>query len=197
MRLSLIINTCAGDPLAGQPVHGNRSYRQRYALLQTEILPIALSQGWDEVIVAGQFEEGLGYSYAEQQPIFRDRRDALWQRELGARMSTGHILAFSHDDHVFGDGIVKRLHELCTHDDWDLLVPRREDRNGVLLNNGKASDYMGGHSLVMRRWLWAQVPWTSVDTEWWDTTMTRIWREEGGRIVWDDSISHIDMDCYA
>lgn len=190
MRLSLIINTCAGDPLAGEPKYGKRSYRQRGELLRDEILPAARLQDWDEILVVGQFEPGEGYKYVMQDPIFRDRRDALWQRELGARSSTGDIMCFNHDDHAWqGD-----INLLRVPAKWDILVPRRIDKAGGALNNGRLQGYMGGHCLAMRRSLWARVPWTTVDTEWWDITLTRIWREEGGHIEWTDDLTHVDLD---
>ena len=68
------------------------------------------------------------------------------------------------------------------------------------MNNGfedgplKAS-YMGGHCLVMRRWLWAEVGWLEqAENEWWDCTMTRRWKEAGGRLVFSDTLAHIDVE---
>lgn len=211
MKISLIINSCSGDPAAGQPIYGWRSYRQRMELLHDEILPAAMREGWDEILVAGQFVEGKGYRYLPMPPVFRDRRDALWQREHGARFATGDLLAFSHDDHAFEIGTRLALLDFTLGVDsgvtdldgkpvykkpvdWDLLVPKRVDRHGTLLNNGRDDNYMGGHALVMKRALWAKVPWTTCDTEWWDTSMTRVWREEGAKIVWTDEIIHVDMD---
>ena len=192
MKTSLIVNTCSLDVLAPKVVYGRCTYRERADLLRDKILPSARQDGWHEIIVAGIFEEGEGYTYVKLDPIYRDRRDALWQRELGARHATGDVLAFSHDDHMFASLTPSLIQQ---HDpEWDLLVPKRVDCAGTELNNGRDHDYMGGHSLVMRRWLWARIPWTSVDTVWWDRSLTRLWRQEGGRIVFTDSLCHIDLD---
>jgi hypothetical protein len=182
------------DPLVAfnTSLYAKKPYAYRAELLRERILPAACSEGWDEIIVVGQFEAGIGYEYVPMQPIFRDRRDALWQREAGARCSTGSILAFGHDDHMFAPGALEML---CgVPDDWDILVPARHNEAGDTLDNGKKKDYMGGHCLFMRRAAWAKVPWTTVDTEWWDVTLTRVWREEGLCIQWTDKIVHIDLD---
>lgn len=195
LKLSLVINTCSLDPLAPAVKYGQRTYRERAQLLADVIIPAAIDEGWHEIIVVGTFQPGDGYMYAPLLPIYRDRRDALWQRELGARLSTGDLIAFSHDDHQFASGTTESLiFDDEPEDTWDLLVPRRVDRAGAELNNGRDAGYMGGHSLIMKRWLWARCPWTAVDTEWWDVSLTRLWREEGGRIVWTDQLQHIDLD---
>lgn len=198
-KISLIINTAAKDPavLGGNPFR-KTAYTERYNLLKNTVLPAVLTEGFDEVIVCGVFEEGDGYKYVPMKPMRRDRRDALHQRDLGAAYATGDLLVFCHDDHVPGPGgFVKTLKDLDLANDppWDLLVPQRlHGVTGAELNNGRADNYMGGHCLVMRRWLWAEVPWTSVDTEWWDCSLTRVWRETGAEIVWTDALTHLDME---
>lgn len=193
MRISLIYNTACMDKVVRER---NNHYRQASYAEREELLSKALRgvTGFDEVIVAGTFKEGDGYRYVPVTPYVRDRRDALWQREWGARYSTGDILVFSHDDHELGEGFAETLREMLD-EPWDLLVPqRRHSKTQEKLENGEAAGYMGGHALVMRRWLWAEVPWVSVDTEWWDVTMTRLWEEAGGRIVWTDRLVHYDIE---
>lgn len=211
MRISYCINTASRDPYAAGFKNPHRSvgYASRYSLLKEKVLPAVLAQGFDEVIVAGSFEEGSGYAYVPVLPKYRDRRDALCQREAAARHATGDILIFGHDDHAvaadFGQQLVKyagyRHGEMPVEfPDWDLLIPQRQ--HGITketLANGKNEKepvyaYMGGHVLVMRRWLWATVPWTTVDTEFWDTSMTRIWKEAGARLVYADDLVHLDME---
>jgi hypothetical protein len=201
MRISYIINSAASDPLVntiGNPWR-KVGYRRRYSLLKEQVLPAATAQGFDEVIVAGCFEAGAGYQYVPMEPRFRDRRDALWQREIGARYATGDVLVFGHDDHSLAPDFEKALWDRCmTTDDfaaWDLLIPKRiHGITGAELNNGKDSGYMGGHVLVMKRWLWAQVPWTLVDTSFWDTTLTREWKAAGGKLVYADDLVHVDVE---
>ena len=195
MKTSLIINTCSMDALAAprKSLYANAPYGARASLLRDKIILAACIEGWDEIFVVGSFESGKGYRYIPMQPIYRDRRDALWQRELGARHATGDVLAFAHDDHMFAPGTLAQLKK---HPQawWDILVPERVDEKGNLLDNGKDAGYMGGHCLLMKRATWAAVPWTSVDTEWWDVTLTRVWKEEGAKIMWTDDLTHIDLD---
>lgn len=200
MRISYIINTAASDPrvnTVGNP-YRSAGYQRRYDLLKEKVLPAALTQGFDEILVSGCFEEGNGYTYVTVPPRYRDRRDALWQREIGARYATGDILVFGHDDHMLAPDFYDSLLNWCLHaklPPWDLLIPRRiHGITGAELNNGKDEDYMGAHVLVMKRWLWAEVPWTLLNTIFWDTSMTREWRAAGGKLVWADDLIHIDVE---
>lgn len=197
MHISYVINSAAGDPwaAAGRNEYRSTGYRRRYELLKEEVLPAALKEGFDEIIVAGVFERGNSYHYVPVPPRCRDRRDALWQREVGARHSTGDVIVFGHDDHKVGAGFHSKLLEQAN---WDLLIPQRlHGITGEVLNNGRQDGYMGGHVLVMRRWLWAAVPWTSVDSEFWDKSLTRLWQEAGGKLVYTDALSHIDIEATA
>lgn len=195
-RISLIINTACMDPevAQGQNLYRVSTYGQRCETLRQSLSSLT-SAGFDEIIVCGVFEEGEGYQYVRMAPRCRDRRDALHQRDLGAAYATGDILVFCHDDHIPGPGFVEELRAMSKDPGWALLVPKRlHGITGEELENGRSADYMGGHCLVMQRWLWAEVPWTSVDTEWWDVSMTRLWREAGGVIIHTDKLTHIDLE---
>lgn len=196
-RIAYVINSAAGDPRAsfgGNP-HRRAKYLDRKRILAEEVLPRALEEGLDEIIVAGSWVEGAGYRYVPVAPRRRDRSDGLLQREIGARYATSEILVFGHDDHALGADFGARLRELADDPTWSLLVPqRRHALDGTALENGRKAGYMGGHVLVMRRWLWAQVPWTSVDTEYWDVPMSARWRAKGAEIRFEDSLVHLDME---
>jgi len=208
MRVSYIINTCALDPHTNtfRNPYRTAGYVERAALLRNRILPAAMEQYFDEIIVAGVFEHGTGYQYVPVAPRYRDRRDALVQREMGARHATGDVLVFGHDDHALVANFHRQLEDYnkrrqtshARHLAWDLLIPKRiHGITGATLNNGqysKPEPMMGGHVLVMKRWLWAECPWTSVDTEWWDTSMTRLWKAAGGKLVYADDLQHIDVE---
>lgn len=198
MKLSYVINTCAADPYVRSS--RRKHHFERGAQLEQRIIPAAIANA-DEVIVAGQWHKGSGYIYDSVAPFRRDRRDALYQRESGARLSTGDILVFGHDDHAVGEGFgltLRRNWLQPESEEWDILVPKRTHAlTGADMNNGSAESYMGGHVLVMRRWLWAAVPWTCVDTEYWDLTLTRIWREAGATIVFTTDLECFDLEATA
>ena len=195
MKTSLIINTAAGDPrIAGESNPWRRhTYGDRVSMVHKIVKECA---DFDEIIVAGVFEpsaEGL-YTSVNIPQQYGDRRDALLQREIGARHATGDILVFTHDDHlpVFGK---KRKWKT---EDWDILVPKRvHGVTGEELTNGKAEGYMGGHTLCMKREAWAAVPWvTAIPPRSWDIPMTRIWLEAGLKIVWTDELTSVDLEVH-
>ncbi len=209
MKISLILNTSCMDPLAGifKSQWRKKPYAARIEILR-ETIALAQDDGWDEIIVAGQYEDGPNYKYIEVEPVFRNRSDGLIQREMGARYATGDVLVFCHDDHRPGndhDNFVKtiraRFKDPNYDYDWDLLIPKRiHNITGETLENGnheqnpKRESYMGAHCLVMKRWLWAEVPWTSVATTFWDHSMTRLWKEAGAKLVYADDLIHYDME---
>jgi len=202
MKISLILNTSCMDPLANifKNQWRKKPYAARIEILQ-ETIALAKDWDWDEIIVAGQFESGDGYKYVEVEPVFRNRSDGLIQRELGARHATSDVLVFCHDDHRPDDTFELQLRGYDKVADWDLLIPKRiHNLTGDLLENGnheqnpKRESYMGAHCLVMKRWLWAQVPWTSVETTFWDHSMTRLWKEAGAKLVYADDLIHYDME---
>lgn len=196
MKLSLIINTACGDPVVAfrrNPYRG-AAYCKRKETIQ-HIVDAA--EGFDQIILVGSIPAEMKLSRPTLKvsvpPQKRDRSDALRQREMGARFATGDVFVFTHDDHGPAPGFAAELR--ATDPEWDLLVPRRVHAiTNEELNNGRADDYMGGHLLVMKRGLWATVPWTAVDTEYWDVPMTRIWRSVGGRIVWSDTLTSFDLE---
>lgn len=195
MKASLIINTACLDPAVRQQSNPHRAatYDSREKILET-ILEEVSDSDFHEIIVAGTYKEGEGYTYVPVDPPFHNRADALYQREMGARHSTGDVLVFCHDDHV-PEFAERDLKSLALEDYWDILVPLRlHSLTHERLNNGLAEDYMGGHCMIMKRWLWAEVPWTSTEMIYWDKTMTALWREAGGRIVWSEDLVSFDLE---
>ncbi|MGO9836801.1 MAG: hypothetical protein ACLP1X_21620 [Polyangiaceae bacterium] len=164
--------------------------------MEKEILPRSL--GFDEVIVVGIYPASIadrfpGVRFVAVPSQRRNRWDALFQREVGARFATGDVLVFCHDDHAPGEGFARYLHELPS--DVDILVPKRIHlKTGLVLNNGEADGYMGGHCYAMRRWIWASVSLTLAPDEYWDTFLTPMWKNVGARIAWTDDIVHYDCE---
>jgi len=194
--IDLILNTACLDPAIRN--HTNPFRTRRYGE-RTQILEDTLNrvQGFDTVYVVGVYKEGEGYTYLHMSPKYRDRRDALWQRDLGARHSLADILVFCHDDHVPSDDFTDILRKKYLDAEWDILVPARfHGTTGEVLNNGKEDGYMGGHCFVMRRSAWAEVPFTVIDTEFWDTSLSRIWLANDFKMLWVDDLKHYDMEAF-
>ena len=166
------------------------AYSERAKILDERIIATAK---FDELIVAGSYRSGESYTYLHVKPVYVDRRDALYQREMGARLSTGEILCFTHDDHLpdFSADDVR------AHDpDWDILVPKRvHGKTGATLPNGQAEGYMGGHTLLMRREVWVAIPWLTVEpARCWDLVMTDKWLDEGFKIAYTDELVSVDLE---
>jgi hypothetical protein len=195
MRTSLIINTAALAPHAAQTGNPFRStpYADRAALVDRIV--DECHGDFDEIIVAGHFRpdsaEPSRYIYIEVAPMYGDRRDALVQREMGARLATGERLAFTHDDHLPAFAA-----EEIPDGDWDILVPKRKHGlTGETLPNGEEEGYMGGHTLIMKRAAWVTVPWLTVAPHrCWDLALTNIWQEAGLKIAFTDEIISIDLE---
>ena len=201
-RVSFIVNTACGDPIVGPQHNPYRSlaYSERARILAEEILPRADRENFDEIIVAGIFPHSLEVfprvRFVNVAPMYRDRWDALPQREAGARYASGDILVFAHDDHAPGNGLVKALQELPK--DVDVLVPKRiHQKTGAILINGGAEGYVGGHYVAMRREVWAKTPWTDAPHEdrfLWDVFLSKRWQEEGARICWATTAFFLDCE---
>ncbi len=191
-RVSLIINTACEAPHAATTSNPFResAYSERAQLLG-EI--IDAGQDFTECLVSGSFHAGDGYTYVRVDPVYSDRRDALYQREMGARTSTGDILCFTHDDHLPQFTAA----DVLAHDpNWDILVPKRiHGKTGETLPNGRDEGYMGGHTLLMRRDVWVAIPWLTVETaRCWDLVMTDIWLDEGLKIEYTDELVSVDLE---
>ena len=202
-RISFIINTACGDPIVGPQRNPYRSlaYQERARILAEEILPRAGRESFDEVIVAGAFPHALMQQFPRVRfvsvdAVYRDRWDALPQREMGARYASGDILVFAHDDHAPGDGVVRTLRGLP--EDVDVLVPRRiHQKTDAILINGGAEGYVGGHYVAMRRKVWARTPWTDAPHEdrfLWDVWLSREWQQGGAHICWTEEAFFLDCE---
>jgi hypothetical protein len=215
--ISLIINTCAGRDdgtlsNAKQP-HAHRAY-----LLRNFILPQYIADPYiDEVIVAGEWEEGEGYIYVPVAPIHRTWADTLPQRQAGFEASKGDILVFQHDDHVLDnarkepefeddwDNVLEDV--LYGGESWDVLSPTRYTRlrnvAGERLNDNSPgfNKYtppgggINGHCCIFRREVIEAVPWNSLPIEWtFDIIMRERIQQAGFKIVWTDAIRCYDCE---
>ena len=207
MRTTLIISTATGDPLVANEQRGGAGTGQLHAkrveFLNDEIIPAANSQGFEEIFVAGRpsadLRSDVGVVYLHISPIRRDRSEALNIREQATRLSTGEILVYSSDDHKLSENFLRDM----PLEEWDVLTPKR--LNGVSGNEMNSGDpeskwfnydgYSPAHCNVLKRHVWAKVPWTSIQRiEAWDIPISTKWREAGFRLEWTDKIWAIDLE---
>lgn len=191
-RVSLIINTAcmAAHAAVTKNPFRESAYSERTQLIN-EILDS--STNFDECIVAGSYKVGNGYTYLNVESVYADRRDALYQREMGARLAIGDIFCFTHDDHLPQFS----AQDVLDHDDdWDILVPKRiHGKTGATLPNGRDEGYMGGHTLLMRREVWVSVSWLTVESaRCWDLVMTDFWLAHCFKIAYTDELVSVDLE---
>jgi len=198
MRTSLIINTACGDPFASAVPTREAMYEDRYEYIKRIISEFG--GVCDEIVIAGKLPDGELEGvcrYIELIGGYGDRRDALLQREMGARASTGDVLIFTHDDHL--PRWTRQDIEEEYGGSWDILVPKRiHGITGEVLNNGRENGYMGGHTLVMKRDTWIRIPWVTVIPErCWDLPFTKLWKQEGVTIAYSDILKSVDLEAKA
>lgn len=198
--LAIVINTCALGPRAPF-VTGSRTstpHIMREHALRNFILPAYTENALvTEVVVAGEWERGEGYTYVHSPSRYFSCVDALDQRHAGFEETTADLVAFIHDDHFLDS----RAIEAIVSDGLgsaDILVPRRlaRTRDGiVLLNNGMNEGYIGGHAEIMRREVAIAAPWNEVDrVHTWDLSHTSKAREVGARIEWSVLLDVWDVE---
>ena len=177
--------------------------QDRIKLLESKILPQAILAEFDEVFVAGRPDDSLAETFPEVtflhiDPLSRTREEALHIREVATRYSTGDILTYMADDHAVEPNFTCSMPTW----DWDVLTPQRI--HGVTeeeINNGRPdgpwenwNGYSPAHCQILKRRVWAQVPWQSLHLTPWDVSITRLWRELDFKVAWTDEIRCVDLE---
>ncbi len=176
-------------------------YKIRAYALRCFLLPMAIAN-FDEVIVAGEWEEGEGYTYVHAPSKFFGAEDALHQRQAGFEASTGDVIVHCHDDHYI---------EGNTHGrPFDVLSPARYTRlrrvAGERINGGEpavamdgvvaaSGGYILGHGAIYRRAVLETAPWKNVPAIFtWDIQHTAQIKSLGLSIEWVSTIKAWDVE---
>jgi len=167
----------------------------RRELLKGKVLPSVIAEGFDEVVVVGEYESGLGYRYFHVPDMTKTTIDALVKRDVGTLATTADIICYLSDDHAFEPFDPEwraMLDEVYQMEPRGIGVPVRVARNGtedVILNMGlDASDsnapYCAGHAGFFPRSLIQYMPWTSMPHHRnWDLINTRLQLAAGALLV--------------
>ena len=171
----------------------------RKGLVFDRVLPSVLTQGFDEVVLVGDWSEAIKYErfrYVRVGPVQRNTLDALLKRDAGVLATTSPTIIFLCDDHALGPDFLAELREVLD-EPWDVLVPNRCTRlpgtdEHVALNMGEHEGYCGGHGGVYRREFVQALPWMSFAhgepayTRLWDVSHSRELQlpRWGARFVW-------------
>lgn len=202
-KYAWICTTCIGDPAAWNQLGGagttSMAMRERKELLEQKIIPAALEQGFDDLIVGGRTGQETcdmfpDVTFVEIKPHYLDRREAFHIRDVCTEFYTdADVIVYQADDHMLGPDFLKKLK--ATRKAWAVLTPRRlHGVTGEDLNNGGADGYSGYHCHAFRRWVWEKVPFMSVDLHAADVSMSRMWREVGAVMLWPDEPTVTDLE---
>src|SRR5690606_23637498 len=150
-RASEVTGSCSPTP------HALRAYALRQFILPRYLDDHLVS----EVIVAGEWEDGEGYTYVHEPSRFFSCVDALAQRQAGFEAASGDLIVFTHDDHVLaGDFFAYLVNGFS----GDAILPTRlkrlEGGREIALPNGGEDGYVSGHAILMRRALVEAAPWS-------------------------------------
>jgi hypothetical protein len=194
--ISLVVNTaCLGLRAGAILSSGKRPHDLREFLLKCFIIPEAMANpAISEIIVAGEFEPGEGYTYVRAPSVYFNCRDALHQRQRGFEAATGDVILFQHDDHlVQGD-----FPPMEVFTDTQVVVPQRRTRMrqaiGERLNAGEGR-YVSGHAAFYSREAITKCPWGQVPKVYqWDRAHTEQLLDAGFRVGMADQMMAWDIE---
>lgn len=188
----------------------------REQLLCDEILPIALAQPIDEIIVAGRYTAALeaefpNVKFLHVEPVVRWRTEAGHIRQVATEATNvgpGDILIYTPDDHALSLNFAANLRKLQL-EEWDVWCPeRRHALTPKRLNNGHLTfasidgrpnpteAYMSWHCNVLRRWVAEEVSWFHLppDQDFQDIPTTRAWRSTEAILRWGPPLIVYDVE---
>lgn len=158
---------------------------------RTELLdktvPELVQQGFDDLIVAGDYHSGPGYRYLYVPAMTRTTNDALIKRDVGTLATRADVIVYLADDHRLDPEFLLNLKTRYYYSDWDVLIPFRycmREGKAAPLNNGQLEGYCGGHAGVYRRVVIEACPWTAGPHHRnWDLIHSRWHQREGFKYV--------------
>jgi hypothetical protein len=164
---------------------------KRKHLMYERVMPSVLNQGFDEVVVVGDFQSGDGYRHLPVQALTNSTRDAQVKRDVGTMATTSDFLVYLCDDHALAPDFLKQLPiARRAHSKglqyWQIGVPSRfckRDGETVPLNMG-LPDYCGGHAGVFSRKAIQELPWSVAPFHPnWDVLHSRMLTSRGYELI--------------
>lgn len=172
----------------------------RTQLLDEEVIPSVVANGFDEVVVSGAHHEGKGYRYLHVPHLTDTTIDALMKRDAGTLATTSEVICYLCDDHAFGSSSVADAIRVAAEDTtWDVIVPRREAVHPVhgliRVNNGEGEGYCGGHAGVFRRRVIEHRPWSAMPhNRLWDLWASNLQQQAGFQFVSVGGVTVRDLE---
>lgn len=163
---------------------------KRRQLLDELVMPSVVAQGFDEVVVVGDFHSGDGWRHLPFPPLTGSTIDGQFKRDVGTLATSAEWILYLCDDHCLHPDFSRDLAAFVTEHtvgQHDVIVPARFCvRNGeqIGLNMGwpgyLGRAYCGGHAGIFPRQAIQEVPWSIAP--WhpnWDFFHSRILLERG------------------
>lgn len=171
--------------------------------MDTLVLPSVVAQGFDEVVVVGDFHSGEGWRHLPFRPLTGTTIDALFKRDVGTLATSAEWLCYLCDDHRIHPDFSRDLAQFFAEQPLgpkDVIVPARFcERNGekIGLNMGwpgyVGKAYCGGHGGIFPRAAIQDVPWSLAP--WhpnWDAFHSRILMERGYNFHFQSASMYIE-----
>lgn len=176
---------------------------KRRALLDDLVMPSVVAQGFDEVVVVGDYRSGAGWRHLPFRPLTGSTIDAQFKRDIGTMATSAEWLLYLCDDHRLAPDFSKDLAAFMTEHPMgprDVIVPARFClRNGerIGLNMGwpgyMGMSYCGGHGGIFHRAAIQEIPWSVAPwSPQWDFYHSRILLERGYRFHYQSASMYIE-----
>ena len=178
------------------------SSAKRWALVRDQILPQCVREGFDEIVVAGDGEPGLGYQFIDIPAITGTTIDALVKRDAATVATESEYIAFFSDDHRPVPGFATDLREYVQEHRVEVLIPHRvtwratsDGFTRIDLNSGASDGYCGGHAGVFHREAIRRYPWACGPHDLlWDLTHSRHLQQLGVQFSYAPHIMVEDIE---
>lgn len=162
----------------------------RTDLLDREVIPSVVAQGFDEILVCGEHHDGQGYRYLPVAALTHSTVDALVKRDAGTVGTNADWVAYLSDDHrIRPDGeswgvAVRRADMAGLH----VIVPERyaqhPEQGLIRIPNGEEGGYCAGHGGLFRREVIRNQPWcTQPHDRLWDLYASQRQQDAGYRFA--------------
>jgi len=176
---------------------------KRRALLDELVMPSVVAQGFDEVVVVGDFHSGDGWRHLPFASLTGSTIDALFKRDVGTAATSSDWILYLCDDHRIHPDFSKDLLQLMRENTFgpkDVIVPARFCTRGeekIGLNMGwpgyLGRAYIGGHGGIFPRAAVQDVPWSLAPwSPQWDYLHSRILLERGYNFHYQSASCYIE-----
>lgn len=171
---------------------------KRRELLDTAVMPPIYSQGFDEIVVVGDYHENYPhFRYLHIPDMTHSTNDALVKRDIGTLATRSDWILYLSDDHTVGPEFTIQFRTYP----WnaDVLIPSRWTQHPtdgrIRIPMGDAEGYCAGHGGIFRRRVIQHRPWTTMPHDRiWDVLDSRIQQEAGARFVVAPQLEIEDME---